>query len=619
MCKELIFARRALKTENPSFDFNDIQQLRLVLLGCLYSSLWDTGYPRECTNFTAVFDDIDSSLDNEFVEAYTGLMHNDLLNIKCLSAMRHLNIMANIPLWKDLLPYALEVLEYSEQELEDAGHDRRDGVITKKKKRSGVYYTPYDVARYMVNGCLDRLSDQKMMLLDCRYIDYSCGSGVFLLQLLECVIERNPTMSYESLCGFIGQNIYGVDISPYAVECCQYMLLQHVVDHYSKYKVDFFALLCNLRKNIIVADATNMDAYYKIYSDFPRSFECIVGNPPYVGVSTSEAAKSNLFIPFVYNLQKYSSKNSVCSLVLPLSFSYNNHPGFREMRMNIENDNAEWFIEHYDRSPDSLFGDDVKARACIVFRINNDRHTIYATGLMRWTSNSRKELLTTPKLYGEITGFSIEEYIPKLSCKCETDAYNKILGQQSPLLSLVKAQATFDQNCIAIKGTAYNWICAYDHLPPAFNADGSSYVSKDLKIFVFKSTADKYFSLACLNSKLAFWLWTVIGDGFHVTNRLLSVFCPGDKSVAYDTLVTLGQDFSKEIKKYPITSINGRKTIISYDHKQLMGIIGQIDALLVEALNIDRDFLMYLDQWYFDIVNCGRQSTDELQNNWRQR
>ena len=76
--------------------------------------------------------------------------------------------MTDIPLWKDLLPYALEILEYSEQELENAAYDRRDGVITEKKKQHGVYYTPYDVVRYMVNGCLDRLSDQKMALLNCR-------------------------------------------------------------------------------------------------------------------------------------------------------------------------------------------------------------------------------------------------------------------------------------------------------------------------------------------------------------------------------------------------------------------------------------------------------------------
>ena len=615
MCKELISARQALKTENSASDLNDIQLLRLVLLGCLYLSLLDGGFPREGTSFAMISDAIDGSLGTKFAEVYTDIAHDKLLTIKSLSAMGHLNVMASIPLWKDLRPYAIEILEYSEQELENADHDRRDGIITKKKKQHGVYYTPYDVARYMINGCLDRLSNQKMALLDCRYIDYSCGSGVFLLQLLECVMERSPTIRNEDFCAFVAQNIYGVDISLYAVECCQYMLLQYVVDHYSKDEADLFTLLRSLRKNIIAADATNMDAYHRTHSEFPRTFECIIGNPPYVGISTNQrqAVKSNLFIPFVYNLQKYSGEKSVCSLVLPLSFSYNNHPGFCEMRLSIEHDHAEWFIEHYDRSPDSLFGDDVKARACIVFRINNGRHVIHTTGLMRWTSQSRRKLLAEPKLYGEITDFSIEKYIPKLSCICETDAYNRILGQQSPLLSLIKAQAGFDQNCIAIKGTAYNWICAYDHLPPAFNADGTAYVSKDFKIFALKSTADKYFLLACLNSKLAFWLWTVIGDGFHVTNRLLSAFGSVHHLEAYDALVTLGQVFSKEIQKYPVTSINSGKTIISYNHRQLMDIIGQIDAVLAEALNIGRDFLTYLDQWYFDMVNCGRPLADELQ------
>ena len=52
---------------------------------------------------------------------------------------------------------------------------------------------------------------------------------------------------------------------------------------------------------------------------------------------------------------------------------------------------------------------------------------------------------------------------------------------------------------------------------------------------------------------------------------------------------------------------------MSYDHKQLMGIIEQIDTLLIEALNIDKSFLTYLNQWYFDFVDCGRQSVDEFQ------
>nr|DAE40183.1 MAG TPA: hypothetical protein [Caudoviricetes sp.] len=37
------------------------------------------------------------------------------------------------------------------------------------------------------------------------------------------------------------------------------------------------------------------------------------------------------------------------------------------------------------------------------------------------------------------------------------------------------------------------------------------------------------------------------------------------------------------------------------------------DTFLIEALNIDKSFLTYLNQLYFDFVDCGRQSVDEFQ------
>ena len=82
MCKELISARQALKVENHALELNDIQLLRLVLLGCLYSSLSGAKSSRECTDFNSLSDDTDSLLGDRFSETYTGIARNDLLNIR---------------------------------------------------------------------------------------------------------------------------------------------------------------------------------------------------------------------------------------------------------------------------------------------------------------------------------------------------------------------------------------------------------------------------------------------------------------------------------------------------------------------------------------------------------
>jgi hypothetical protein len=217
---------------------------------------------------------------------------------------------------------------------------------------------------------------------------------------------------------------------------------------------------------------------------------------------------------------KHTSNNSVCALVLPLSFAYNNQSGFSLLRQSIDIDIAEWFVENYDRSPDSRFGEDVKARVCIVFRVKRKKQNkVYTSGLMRWTSTSRTQLLSLPKVLTDITELPITEYIPKLGCQIEKDSFVKIMERQDSLLDVMKSVPLFSEMCIAVKGTAYNWICSYDHLPRCLNIDGNPYVSKDLKIYKAKNTDDQYFALAYLNSMTAFWLWTVVGDGFHVTNR----------------------------------------------------------------------------------------------------
>lgn len=617
---ELTLARYVIKADNAHLKLTDIQILRLVLLGCLYaniSNFVDVNIQSDKNKPSSIIEvrtTVESYLGEGIVEKYTELPIEKLQQVRYEAAISYFKIITNIPMWKSLLPYSLEMLDYSEQDLKYAWRDRRFGVITEKKKQSGVYYTPPDVAKYMVDGCLDKLENQYASLLSCRYIDFSCGSGVFLLQLIDSILEREVIKSFDEYRKFVCSCVFGMDVSGQAVECARYMIIQHSINLFRKQKLNIHQLLDDLKKNIVSADATNLDTYFRQHPGYPSKYECIIGNPPYVGIrgAIQTPVKSNLFIPFVYNLQKYSSKCSVSSLVLPLSFVYNNQPGFCEMRQIIDEDGAEWLVENYDRSPDSLFGDDVKARACIVFRIKGTgEHKVFVSGLMRWTSTSREQLLSTSKALTDITELPITEYIPKLAGQLEKDAYAKIMEHSDSLLDTLRSQSVFSEKCIAIKGTAYNWICAYDHLPSGFNSDGSPYISKDLRIY---STENQYFALAYLNSRIAFWLWTVIGDGFHVTKRLLSVAKVFDDSSKYDELAFLGKEFSNQITQYPTISVNSGKTITSYSHSPLMDIVSKIDCVIAEGLSLNECFPTYLCKWYSNIVSCGRDATKRYEH-----
>lgn len=611
-----LLARQAIESDNKDLALNSKQVLRLILLGCSviiqknrHPIMTTTQKQTSSTNFCPS----EIHLSNNWICEYIGISSENLSRILFDNAWRHLVSLLPDPRLVDLLPYALELLDYSDNDLASATKDRRDGLVTKKKKDSGIYYTPVDVAHYMVISCLDRLSDKHDNLANCKYIDFSCGSGIFLLQLVDEIVERCQIRTYADYVTFIKTSIFGIDISEHAVDCARFLLLQYGITRFCSELSNPKELFEQLEQNIVCADATKIKHFFSTTPSFPNKFDCIIGNPPYVGINDTadHTARSNLFIPFVYNLMDYSATNSVSALILPLSFAYNNQSAFCQMRHRISNDSGEWQVENYDRSPDSLFGDDVKARTCIVFReTGNIQHKIFVSGLIRWTSSTRGFILSARKQLVDISDVDITDFIPKLSSSIEKDAYTIIAHNPHTLKKLLTSNSHVGENPVVIKGTAYNWICAYDHTPTMLNSDATIYKSQSMKSYSAQTTEDRYFLLAVLNSRIAFWLWTVVGDGFHVTNRLLNSIRFDENFLSksqLSKLVSLGKDFSCKLTQHPVISVNSGKTITSYSHYALLDLISEIDNTIVELLNLPVGFPEYLEHWYSNIVSCGRE------------
>lgn len=607
---KLLLIRQAIREACAGKDLDETQALRLILLGCIYMSVSDD----RAAPSPYISKNAEAALGRDFLTAYIAqpdlagsVYENDLIK-------KYYSEIKSVHLWKELLPYALEVLDYSEQDLMGAWHDRRAGIITRKKQQSGIYYTPADVVKYMVCGCLDGLKEKGLSVGQCRYADFSCGSGVFLLQILASLVEQGVIETPEQYVAFVTLNLFGADISRHAVECTRYAVLQHYIAAWKTFE-HIGGLFQVLEKNCVAADATALEDFFAQHPAYPKAFHCIIGNPPYVEMSggASRSGEGNLFIPFVYNLQKYSASESVSSLVLPLSFTYNSQPAFRRLRSDIAGDQAEWQVENYDRSPDSLFGDDVKARACIVFRISSQQKRLRTTGLIRWTSQSRAALLSSRKPLADISGMPIADYIPKLASAEEAEAFSLILERTKEFRTPRAPAAQTSRHTVVIKGTAYNWICSYDHIPPAFNKDATPYISKDLKFISEPTAAGQYLLLAILNSRVTFWLWTVIGDGFHVTNRLISIVQKCQGSILdgdYAELACLGREFSEALRHHPTVSVNSGKTITGYDHMPLLGTVKKIDTVLARALDLPPAFIDHLEKWYDGMVLCGRSRKD---------
>lgn len=200
-----------------------------------------------------------------------------------------------------------------------------DGVPCLARKREykdrSVVATPVEIARYIVDCtlrplCKGRTPDQIMRL---RCADIACGSGIFLLEAFQYLMDRCLDWMYENnrdrlmpMEGgryklplelkkeILASCLYGVDIDAHAVEVAKFSLLIKLIEEETAPTVEAVQpILPNLDGNIVVGNslvtpdearevrASSSDLESIVPLDWSLlngggPFDAIVGNPPYV-------------------------------------------------------------------------------------------------------------------------------------------------------------------------------------------------------------------------------------------------------------------------------------------------------------------------------------------------
>ena len=206
------------------------------------------------------------------------------------------------------------------------------------RKAGGVYYTPENIVRYIVENTVGKIIAGKTpdQIAEMRFADIACGSGSFLLGVFDLLLlyhgryyNKHPNKARKGDCikldgklylslrkkrEILLNNIYGVDIDAQAVEVCQLSLyLKLLKDETTasahQYILEFEhvammkKLLPDLSKNIVCGNSLIgrdiLDGqFFPIEEErklnpldfddaFPEvirrgGFDAIVGNPPYV-------------------------------------------------------------------------------------------------------------------------------------------------------------------------------------------------------------------------------------------------------------------------------------------------------------------------------------------------
>lgn len=259
--------------------------------------------------------------------------------------------------------------------MQNEAEEDKDNIVKEKNEQEkfGVYYTPSYVTKYIVSEAIGKwfndkkiqitktyeegsdefLEECKKSLSSIKVLDPACGSGAFLVEVLDFLLHEWKKLGIDNNYKFILQNnIYGVDINPNSAEITKLSLWLKTA--YNKEKL--LSLDGNIKignsliedENIagrydeyegkvvyeLIANANDMlgdldkEKQVNLFSkslafdwqkEFGFKFDVIVGNPPYI----KEDKHREIFEPLNPNNSRYKiHKNTSAQNKPPFASQY---------------------------------------------------------------------------------------------------------------------------------------------------------------------------------------------------------------------------------------------------------------------------------------------------------
>jgi len=227
------------------------------------------------------------------------------------------------------------------------GHVYEDYLPKKERKELGEYYTPIEVVQFMLDSVDYRPGED---LGQKQVLDPACGSGTFLTEVTERLITHyvekfNKTSvkkldpdEARTILERVEENVYGIDINPFAAHITQINLLFRTIDLYDKvteqnpdYTMDGFEIHVadtlsptllekqdgttegdgqqssleqfagyNGRAKSFIEDRNEVD-----HIKDEEEFDVVVANPPYVRIQNLRGVKDEYFARYATAIKNF--------------------------------------------------------------------------------------------------------------------------------------------------------------------------------------------------------------------------------------------------------------------------------------------------------------------------
>ncbi len=466
------------------------------------------------------------------------------------------------------------------------------------RKSKGVYYTPSDVVRFIINNSVKsvygKLKTTGFNVMDLNNIPYrsfcmtklvldpTCGAGEFVLAAVETkfdLLDNYIENITEDMVKKVVSTVYGNDINKDSTTISKIRLFLCVLKRYGLKR-------CCKIDEILNKNFTNKD-FISSTPDLGHKFDLIIGNPPYVEDRKSELKLTkkygNIYANVLNNSSQLLNDNGVLGFIIPLS--YVSTPRMRKIRDELFLDISEQYILSYADRPDCLFKS-VHQKLCILIgkkRKSNKR--VFTGNYQYWYKEERDVLFNRTMVVKN--NFALQDYIPKLGTSTDVEVYKKVCKTKDRK-SLIHMLYDGD-NLVYVNMRAAFWIKAFRQYH-----SGAEY-----KSFAFQ-TAEMADYFACIvNSSLFWWYWICISDCWHITNKELQGFMVSNIAGAdykmATNLITKLENKLEETKLY----VGTKQTEYEYKHKSCIYEIHVIDDYINKLYGLTDSESLYIKNFAY--------------------
>lgn len=466
------------------------------------------------------------------------------------------------------------------------------------RKSKGVYYTPYDVVNFIVDGTLkiscNEINEETInpntrlgmnsveFVYNKTVFDPTCGAGEYLLAVLEKKLAFVESSITKKRINKIAISIYGNDIN-------------FESDVIAKLRL-FLALLkkFGLRKCSEIPDILNKNFSTRDYviSPFDEDvkFDFIVGNPPYVEDSKSGLILNNkygnIYANVLINCAKNLKLGGSFGFIIPIS--YNTTPRMRRLRDELAEFLPVQYIMSYADRPDCLFNS-VHQKLCILIAKQEDsERKIYSGSYQYWYTSERNELFDrTHLIKNEIYR---DDCIPKLGSIMDRNIYLKIFDRDN--CKSVYEMSRVGNEKVFLNRRETFWIKAY-----------RTYIADpEYKVFSFENAAAADYCYCLLNSSLFWWYWICTSDCWHVSKELNGFMAPFD--IDYLPFSRLAAKLANKLEKTKVY-VGTKQTDYEYKHRLCIDVIHEIDDYINELFGLSAEESEYIKNYALNYRMSG--------------